>query len=76
MSSNRGVCKLEVAFKQMEQRRNIGWVAESAAPNNNNSSTLGGSAVNNQVTRIDERVRKRVEEKAETLMHLIIWGPN
>ncbi|KDP38953.1 hypothetical protein JCGZ_00710 [Jatropha curcas] len=76
MGSNRRVCKLERAFKTMEQKRNIG--VKESGPSNNSMRKIGGSAVNNQVMTLssDDQVRRREEEKAEMLFHLIFWGPN
>ncbi|CAK7327530.1 unnamed protein product [Dovyalis caffra] len=84
MGSNRRVCEYEAAFKSMAQKRNIVG-AESAPSNmdraNNNMYRISASGVNSHKAtgmnpNTDEKRRKRREEKAETLLHLICWGPN
>ena len=81
MSSNGGrVCKFDLAFNKLMLRQYCG-----CSKGNNNSivrSLAGGdnSNNNNQATKRvngDEIMKKkrRQEEKAETVFHLICWGP-
>jgi hypothetical protein len=76
MGGNKRACKLEMAFKSMQQKRNA--VAESATQKGNKVwPRIGGSV--SQAQRMnpdDEKRRRRREEKAENLFHLICWGPN
>lgn len=73
------MCELEVAFKSMVQNIKNG-VAESAATNKKSSSNMGRageSGVNNLAMRMNcDYEKRRMEEKAEILFHLIFWGPN
>ncbi|KAJ4726219.1 hypothetical protein OWV82_004966 [Melia azedarach] len=77
------VCKYEMAFKTTQQNRN-GSAAESVVYDNNSvwriSGGVNSNSNNNQDTnRIhvgDEKRKRRQEEKAEMLWHLICWGPN
>ncbi|KAJ6886942.1 hypothetical protein NC651_027329 [Populus alba x Populus x berolinensis] len=77
MGGNRRLSKFEVAFKSMGQKSNIGG-AESA-PNMCRISTASGGdghEATGMNSGADDYRRKRREEKAEALLHLICWGPN
>jgi hypothetical protein len=78
MSGNKRACKLEMALKSMQQKRNA--VAESVNDKGNNHvwRGMGGSVSQGQEQRMnsDEKRRRRREEKAENLFHLIYWGPS
>ncbi|WRX29179.1 hypothetical protein QQP08_021666 [Theobroma cacao] len=74
MGSNERVCKFEVAFKSMQQKGS-GGVAERV---NNGRGEDGGINQRERLNGSDDGTwkRKREEEKAEALIHLICWGPN
>jgi hypothetical protein len=84
MGGNRRLSKFEVAFKSMAQKSNIGG-AESAPSNINSASknmcristASGGNSheATGMNSGADDYRRKRREEKAEALLHLICWGP-
>ena len=85
MGGNGRICKFEVAFKSKAQRSNVGG-AESAPSNINSASknmcristASGGNSheATGMNSGADDYRRKRREEKAEALLHLICWGPN
>ncbi|KAJ6894401.1 hypothetical protein NC652_028233 [Populus alba x Populus x berolinensis] len=81
MGGNRRLCKFEVAFKSMAQKSNIGG-ADSAPSNINSaasknmsriSTASGGNShkATGMNSGADDYRRKRREEKAEALLHLI-----
>ncbi|KDO74253.1 hypothetical protein CISIN_1g029653mg [Citrus sinensis] len=83
MSSNGGrVCKFDLAFNKLMLRQYCGC---NKGNNNSIVRSLGGGDNNNNNNNEaikgvngDEIMKKkrRQEEKAETVFHLICWGPN
>lgn len=70
------MCKFEKEFKSVQQKINA--VAESANDKGNNiawRNIAAGSVSQAQRMNPDEKRRRRREEKAENLFHLICWGP-
>lgn len=71
------MCKFEKEFKSVQQKINA--VAESANDKGNNfawRNIAAGSVSQAQIKmNPDEKRRRRREEKAENLFHLICWGP-
>ena len=75
MGRNRRVCKFEMAFKAMQQKTKA--VVESANNNKGNQMWRIAGGVNQpQRINLDEKRRRRREEKAENLFHLICFGPS
>ncbi len=75
MGRNRRVCKFEMAFKAMQQKTKA--VAESANNNKGNQMwRIAGVLSQPQRINLDEKRRRRREEKAVNLFHLICFGPS
>lgn len=75
MSGNKGgVCKFEEAFKTTQQKMNVG-LTEYSSKAKNHRRWIPGSGVNPEKRAAGNDKRRR-EERAEILMHLICWGPN
>ncbi|EEF36604.1 conserved hypothetical protein [Ricinus communis] len=86
MGSNGRVCKLEKAFKSMQLKGTEPSASSSAPPPNYNVSKRQMSGSTTAVNGHDQTLRintddydyklRRMEEKAEMLLHFIFWGPN
>ena len=80
MGRNMRVCKFEMAFKAMQQKTKA--VAESANNNKGNQMWRIAGGVSQpqssqpQSINLDEKRRRRREEKDENLFHLICFGPS
>ncbi|KAK9209371.1 hypothetical protein WN944_001737 [Citrus x changshan-huyou] len=81
MNSNGGrVCKFDSAFNKLMLRQYCGC---NKGNNNSIVRSLGGGDNNNNNNEAIKRVngdeimkkKRRQEEKAETVSHLICWGP-
>ena len=81
MSGNKRVCKLEAAFKSMEQQKRNAFLMEYSGDGKSSSGRSIAAAGEMKLNTIrtglahDEK-RQREGEKAACLFHLIFWGPN
>lgn len=81
MSSNGGrVCKFDLAFTKSMLQESCGY---NKGNNNSIVRSLAGGVNNHNNSQAVKRVtgdeikkRRRQEEKAEMLFHLICWGPS
>ncbi|CAK9183072.1 unnamed protein product [Ilex paraguariensis] len=62
------------AFKNMEQKRNV--LSELGKCNSNDHPRRVGTGFNPAERVAGDEKRRREQEKAEILLHLICWGPN
>ncbi|KAM7504067.1 hypothetical protein LguiB_002971 [Lonicera macranthoides] len=76
-------CKFEAAFKSTHQHhtRNINnnnnmALSESGRANTSNPfRRISGGINTGKTAAAEEKLRRRAQEKAEILFHLICWGP-
>lgn len=73
MGGNKRVCKLEAAFKTMQQKRNA--LSVDCSGNGSRSTSAAGEMDTIRRSVHDDK-RRRDGEKAACLFHLIFWGPN
>ncbi|KAK9133743.1 hypothetical protein Scep_013271 [Stephania cephalantha] len=72
MGSNARACKLESAFRSMQQRSSSIAVKNTSGTYKVRQSSSSAMEMNSIS---EEAQRRRKEEKTEWLMNLIFWGP-